>query len=98
MMYAAAMRLELRIRDAHSLKEKRHVVKSVASYVGRTFGVAVSEVDHQELWNRATLGIAAVAPQASQLDRILHSVQRHMRERHDIELIGVSVSHLESPE
>jgi len=97
-MYVAALRLELRIRDAHSLKEKRHVLKSVSSHVSRTFGVAVSEVDHQDLWNRATLGVAAVAPQVSQLDRILHSVERHMRERRDVELIGVAVSHLENPE
>jgi uncharacterized protein YlxP (DUF503 family) len=97
-MYAAAMRLELRIRDAHSLKEKRHVIKSVTSHLARTFGVAVSEVDHQDLWNRATLGVAAVASQLSQLDRILHSVEKHMRERRDAELIGVSISHLENPE
>ena len=97
-MYVAALRLELRIRDAHSLKEKRHVINSVSSHVARTFGVAVSEVDHQDLWNRATLGVAVVAPQASQLERILHSVERHLRERHDVELIGVGVSHLENPE
>ena len=97
-MYVAAMRLELRIRDAHSLKEKRHVLKSVTSHLARTYSVAVSEVDHQDLWNRATLGVAAVAPQASQLDRILHSVEKHMRDRRDAELIGVSISHMESPE
>lgn len=96
-MYAAALRVELRIRDAHSLKEKRHVIKSVSSQVVRKFGVAVAEVDHQDLWNRATLGIAAVAPQASHLDRILHTVERHLRERRDVELLAVAVSHLENP-
>ncbi len=95
-MYAAAVRIELRIRDAHSLKEKRHVVKSVSSHVARAFGVAVAEVDHQDLWNRATLGIAAVAPQASQLDRILHTVERHLRDRRDVELLAVDVNHLEN--
>ena len=95
-MHAAALRLELRIRDAHSLKEKRHVIKSVASHVARTFGVAVAEVDHQDLWNRATLGVAAVAPQASQLDRILHNVERHLRDRRDVELLAVDVNHLEN--
>lgn len=95
-MYAAALRVELRIRDAHSLKEKRNVVKSVSSHVARTFGVAVAEVDHQELWNRATLGIAAVAPQSSQLDRILHTVERHLRDRRDVELLAVEVNHLEN--
>jgi uncharacterized protein YlxP (DUF503 family) len=97
-MHAAVLRLEFRIRDARSLKEKRHVIKSISAHVSRAFGVAVSEVDHQDLWNRATLGVAAVAPQASQLDRILHTVERHMRERRDIELLAVSVSHLEKPE
>lgn len=74
------------------------MIKSVSSHLVRTFGVAVAEVDHQDLWNRATLGVAAVASQASQLDRILHSVERHMRERSDAELIGVAVSYLEKPE
>ena len=97
-MHAAALRLELRIRGPQSLKEKRQVVKSITSHVARTFGVAIAEVDHQDLWNRATLGVAAVAPQVSQLDRILHSVERHMRERRDCELLEVSVSHLEKPE
>ncbi|MDJ0925879.1 MAG: DUF503 domain-containing protein [Acidimicrobiia bacterium] len=96
-MHAAVLRLELRIRDARSLKDKRQVVKSVVGHLARTFAVAVAEVDHQDLWNRATLGVAAVAPQASQLDRILHSVEGHMRARRDIELLGVSVSHLEKP-
>ena len=74
------------------------MLKGLASHLARTFNVAVAEVDHQDLWNRATLGVAVVAPDASQLDRILHSVQRHMRERTDAELIGVSVSYLEKPE
>lgn len=74
------------------------MVKSVSSHLARTFNVAVAEVDHQDLWNRSTLGVAAVAPQASQLNRILHAVERHMRERTDAELIGVSVSYLEKPE
>jgi len=97
-VHAGALRIELRIRDAHSLKEKRQVVKSITTSVGRTFGVAVSEVGHQNLWNRATLGVAAVAPQAGQLDRILHRVEQHLRERVDVEVLEVGVSHLEDPE
>ncbi len=97
-MHAAALRIDLRIREPRSLKEKRHVIKSMTTHVGRTFGVAVAEVDHQDLWNRATLGVAAVAPQASQLDRILHTVERHMRGRPDCEVLAVRVSHLEKPE
>ncbi len=74
------------------------MVKGVVGHLSRTFGVAVAEVDHQDLWNRATVGVAAVAPHASHLDRILHSVEQHVRERPDVELLGTSVSHLEKPE
>lgn len=97
-MHAGALRIELRIRDAHSLKEKRQVVKSITASVARTFGVSVAEIDHQELWHRATLGIAVVAPQAGQLDRILHRVERHLRGLTDVEVLEVGVSHLEDPE
>jgi uncharacterized protein YlxP (DUF503 family) len=97
-MFAAALRIDLRIRGARSLKEKRHVVKSLTSQLARKFGVAVSEVDHQDLWNRATIGIAAVTPQASQLDRILHTIERYVRDRSDVELLHVAVSHLEDPQ
>lgn len=97
-MFAAVLRLDLRIRDVRSLKEKRHVIKGIVGHLTRTYSVAVSEVDHQDLWNRATLGVAAVAPQASHLDRILHTVENHVRERRDVELLGTSVSHLENPE
>ena len=95
-MHVGALRLDLRLRAVHSLKEKRHVVKSLASHLDRTFGVAVAEVDHQELWQRSTLGVAAVAPQPSQLDRILHSVQRAVRERDDVELLGSDITYLET--
>ena len=74
------------------------MVKGLMAQLSRTFGVAVSEVDHQDLWNRATLGVAAVASQASQLDRILLTVENHVRQRHDVELLGAAVNHLENPE
>lgn len=97
-MHAAALRVELRIRGAQSLKEKRHIVKSVISQLMSTFGVAVSEVDDQEKWQKATLGIAAVAPQASQLTRILHAVRRALEQRADVEVLYAAESHLERPE
>ena len=74
------------------------MVKGVVGHLSRTFGVAVAEVDHQDLWNRATVGVAAVAPHASHLDRILHAVERHVRQRTDVELLSTAVSHLERPE
>jgi hypothetical protein len=94
-MHAAALRLELRIPGVRSLKAKRGVLKAVSSMLSTTFPAAVSEVDHQDHWQRATLGVALVAPQASQLERLIHAIQRTMLEHQDVELIEMGVSYLE---
>lgn len=96
-MFAAAMRVDVRLYDVHSLKEKRNIVKKVASQVTRTHGVSIAEVDYQDLWQRSAFGVAAAAGQARQLDRILHAVERDLRERSDIEVLAVAVRHLEEP-
>lgn len=96
-MHVAALRVDLRIRNVQSLKEKRAIVKSVIAHLTKTFDVAVSEVDHQELWQRATLGIAVVAPQAGQANRILHSVRRSLDQREDIEVLDTRTAYLEDP-
>jgi uncharacterized protein YlxP (DUF503 family) len=94
-MYVAALRVDLRIRNVHSLKEKRRIVKSLKAHLTNTFEAAVAEVDHQELWQRATLGVAVVAPQAGQADRILHSVRRALDQREEIEVLGTRTAYLE---
>jgi len=94
-VHAAALRLEIRIPEARSLKDKRRVVKGLMGSLAAAFPVAVSEVGFQDQWQRATLGAALVAPQAGQLERIIHSVQHALRERPDIELLEVGISYLE---
>lgn len=94
-MYAAAIRLELRIREAHSLKEKRRILKSVIADLRRTFEVSVAEVDYQDLWQRTAIGVALVAPQPGHLDRVIHSLERRLEARTDIEVLGTAVDHLE---
>ena len=94
-MHAAAVRFELRIPEVRSLKAKRRVLKALVSQLTATFPVAVSEVGFQDQWKRSTLGIALVAPQAGQLDRLIHSVQRLLLDHHEVELLEVGVAHLE---
>jgi len=97
-MHVAAMRVDLRVLDAQSLKDKRRVLKSLTAQIAKAQVVAVAEVDYQDLWQRSALGIAAVSAQAGQVDRILHTIQRDLRGRTDVEVLGVVVSHLEEPE
>ncbi|MDR9451108.1 MAG: DUF503 domain-containing protein [Acidimicrobiia bacterium] len=96
-MHAAALRVELRIPDAHSLKEKRGKLKPVISELRKQFGVSVAEVDHQDLWQRATLGVALVAPQAGQLERLVHSLEKHLEKLDGITYLRMAISYLEEP-
>ena len=96
-MYAAALRVELRVRDARSLKDKRRTLKPLMADLKRTFEASVAEVDHQDLWNRATLGIAVVSPQEGLLSRFVFRVERWLESRPDVEVLGTAVSHLEKP-
>ena len=60
-MTIAKLTLELAIPHAHSLKDRRQVVRSLKDKLRHSFNVGVAELDDASLWNRATLGIAAIS-------------------------------------
>jgi uncharacterized protein YlxP (DUF503 family) len=77
-MLVAMCRFDLRIPGSNSLKEKRHVLKTLTASLRSKFNIAVAEVDHQELWQRATIGVSAVASEGYHLKRVMHAVERHI--------------------
>ncbi|HEV2951769.1 MAG TPA: DUF503 domain-containing protein, partial [Actinomycetota bacterium] len=83
----AALRLDLRIPACGSLKEKRHVVKTLSSGIRSTFEVAVAETGYQDKWQRAELGVAAVAAEGYHLKRVMHSVGRFVERWAEVEII-----------
>jgi len=97
-MHVGALRIELRIRDVRSLKEKRKVVKGIISDIGRAYPVAVAEVDHQDLWQRADLGVAVVSGSPGHVDRMLTAVRTDLDRRAEIEVLGATRSYLEEEE
>jgi hypothetical protein len=97
-MYVGASRIELRIRDIRSLKEKRKVVKSIIADIGRAYPVAIAEVDHQDLLQRADLGVAVVSGSPGHVDRMLTAVRSDLDRRTEIEVLGTTRSYLEEEE
>ncbi len=97
-MHAAALRAEFRIPAVRSLKEKRHRLSMVTTDLRKSFpAIGISEVDHQDQWQRATIGVVVVASQAGHLQRLLHSIERQLGARSDVELLEVGISHFERP-
>lgn len=72
-MIVGLLSIELFIAGAHSLKEKRMVLRAVKDRL-RRLNVAVSEVDHQDVWQRAGFGIVTIARSEVLASRELQAV------------------------
>ena len=86
-MNVGILQLELEIPAAHSLKEKRGVVKSLKERLRNRFNVSASEVGDQDVWNRALLGVACVALDARGARELLDGVVR-FAEEHDGSIVS----------
>ena len=75
-MPVASLTLELEIHQAHSLKDRRQVVRSLKDSLRRGFNASVAEMDGPLLHNRATVGIAAISPSRSYLEGQLREIER----------------------
>jgi uncharacterized protein len=73
----AYLTLEIRIEGAHSLKDKRQVVRSVKDGLRNHFNVAVAEIDASDAWQRATLGVVSLSDSRDYLDGLMRNVERH---------------------
>ena len=59
-MVVGLLTVELHVPGSRSLKDKRMVLRRVKDRL-RKFNVAVSEVDHHDLWQRASLAVVTVS-------------------------------------
>lgn len=72
----AHLTLEIRIEGAHSLKDKRQVVRSIKDGLRTRFNVAVAEIDPSDAWQRATLGVVSISSSRDYLDGLMRNVER----------------------
>jgi len=86
--------LELRLENSHSLKEKRHVVKSLRDRLHNKFNVSVAEIDCQDLWQRATLAIVGIASARVPLEQTFSSIEGELQRRVPGEILSCDVEYL----
>jgi uncharacterized protein YlxP (DUF503 family) len=88
----ALERFDLRIPACGSLKEKRHVVKTLTNAIRAKFNVSVAEVDHHDLWQRSTLAVAVAAGEGYHAKRVLHEVEKLVDRWAEVELIQAELT------
>jgi uncharacterized protein len=94
-MHAAAVSFELHVPESRSLKSKRAAIRPIVDGLRHRFHVSVAEVDHQDTWQRAAIGVALVSGSVGHLQEQLDSVERFVANAADIELLDVEINWLE---
>ena len=79
--FVAVLRIDLHFPDAGSLKAKRKDLASVKAQLRGRMGVAVSEVGHQDLWQRATLAAALTGGSIGVLEHAADRVEEFLLAR-----------------
>ena len=72
----AFLTIELRIEAAHSLKDKRQVLRSLKDRLRASFNVSVAELDAADLWQRATVGVVSISGSHDYLRGLMEKVER----------------------
>ena len=73
-MPVGVLTLEIQIPYAHSLKEKRAVLRKMRDRLRGRFNVAVAELDHQDVWQSATLGVVSISDSQVLLESVFRQV------------------------
>ena len=73
-MVIGLLMLELHFPGARSLKDKRQALRSLETRVRNRFNVSLAEVEHQDLWQRAGLGVVTIAGSQALAGRELQGV------------------------
>lgn len=93
-MRAAICEIELYIPAANSLKAKRQVVKSVIERLKARCNASVAETGHQDVWQRATIGLAIVAGDGPMLEKQLALARRIVDDIMDAEVTTFDVEYV----
>jgi uncharacterized protein YlxP (DUF503 family) len=89
-MIIGASEITLHLPECHTLKEKRQIIKSVIVRVRNQFSVAIAEVDENDLWQIANLGISCVSNSHQHASEILENVRHYIEESRPDLLITTS--------
>ena len=92
-MFVGIVRIELHIPASQSLKDKRSVVRGLKDRIRQRVRASVAEVEHQDLWQRASLGVAVVSGERRQVDEQLQSVRQLVESTIGAELLDWEEKH-----
>jgi hypothetical protein len=73
-MVVGVLKIELRLPEVHSLKEKRGPVKRMINQIRSKYNVSVAEVGNNDVWQDAVIGITMSGNDASFINSCLDQI------------------------
>jgi|PlaIllAssembly_1097288.scaffolds.fasta_scaffold358233_2 hypothetical protein len=91
-MNVGICKIKLRIPENESLKGKRQVIKSIIARVQNKFSVSIAEVDDNDAWQLASLGVACISNDGRHANEILSHVVDFINEsRFEVEILDYQI-------
>lgn len=88
-MIVGTLSLHLHLARPNSLKDKRRILRSLKDLVHQRFNVSVAEVDDQDVWQSAVLGISAVGTDTQFVQEVLSNVEKFVRSNPEISIVEI---------
>jgi uncharacterized protein YlxP (DUF503 family) len=83
--------IDIHIPESGSLKSKRHFIKRIKDRVKNRFNVSIAEVDHNDLWQRTTLGVSVVANEKQFANQVLNELVDFISKENGVQIIDYSI-------
>ena len=93
-MHVGLCILEIHLPASHSLKDKRRVLRGLKDRLRSRFNVSVAEIDHQDLWQRATLGIVSISQGREPLESCFRQIRGIVESELPGDLVSFEVEYL----
>lgn len=90
--------LEIHISDARSLKDKRQVLRSLKDRLRAHFNVAVSELEHQEAWQRSRVGVVSISGDGRHLEESMEAIAGESERLLGRDLVSQEIEYFEGGE
>ena len=90
-MFIGVCTIEIHVPESGSLKTKRHSIRSLKDRIRNKFNVSVAEVDDNDLWQKASLAVAAVSNDKTHLNQTMDHVLNMVRGVPEIDLLDYHI-------
>jgi len=87
-MVVGTLKIEFRIRDNHSLKGKRKIVRSMVDRVKHRFNASIAEVGSNDNWQRIELGISTTGNDRRHIESTLDNILSFLESLYLAEIVN----------